>query len=149
MVDSGADISIFKLNKVRNNQLLHQDKKMHDLRYIWKSTTTQLTFQNSFTLEHEFQLVDEQFPIFTDGILGRDFLAKFRCTIDYESWTLNFKHNIEEVNIAIEDNLNEGIILPERSEVIRSLNYLNITEDMLVCSQEIQPGIFCGNTLHT
>lgn len=153
MVDSGADISIFKLNKVLDNHRLHRDQNCMisgisgNKIETFASTVSQLTFQNSSTIEHEFQLVDEGFPIFTDGILGRDFLAKFRCTIDYELWTLNFRHNNEEVNVPIEDNFDQGIILPERCEVIRNLSYLNISEDMLVCSQEIQPGIFCGNTL--
>lgn len=109
--------------------------------------TTHLIFQDEITLEHEFQLVDDSFPIFTDGILGRDFLSRFKCNIDYESWILNFRNNTEEVNIPIEDNLNEGFILPERCEIVRKINHLKLTEDMLVCAEEIQPGIFCGNTL--
>ena len=155
MIDTGADISIFKLNKILPNHLINRDHRCMisgisgSKTETFASTHTSITFQGQHTVNHEFHLVEEHFPIFTDGILGRDFLTKFNCSIDYKSWILTFRHNNEEVTITIEDNINQGFILPERCEVVNKIEKLQATEDVLVCAEEIQPGIFCGNTLTT
>lgn len=85
----------------------------------------------------------------TDGILGRDFLSSHRCIIDYDVMIMLLKFNVnnEEITIPIQDNLNNGFILPKRSEVIRRIINIPYTYDMVVHSQEILPGVFCGNTI--
>lgn len=91
--------------------------------------------------------MNSDFPILTDGILGRDFLSFFRCNIDYEFWLLNFTIDNVTVSVPIQDTVNENYIIPQRCEVIRKIKYLNITEDMVLFSQEIKPGLFCGNAI--
>lgn len=141
MIDTGADISIFKLNKVLNNQPIDKNNKCTISGISGKkletyaSTETFLTFQGRFMLKQKFFLVDGNFPIPTDGILGRDFLVNNKCNLNFETWLLSFIFNNEEISIPIEDNIENGILLPERSEVIRNINNLKIHEDALVCSQ--------------
>lgn len=153
IVDSGADISIMKVKNILPNQLINKTKQFNitgvteGIRKTLAETTTSLHFSNGLVIHHNFQLVDVDFPVPTDGILGRDFLTKFKCTIDYEHWLLNFRFQNHEISVPIEDNYDGGILIPPRCEVIRKVPYLRFTEDTLVHSQEIQPGIFCGNTI--
>lgn len=79
--------------------------------------------------------------------MGRDFLVKFKCNIDYESWLLNINIENHIATIPIEDNTNNAFTIPARCEVIRNIPNFSIVEDSVVLSQEIQPGVFCGNTI--
>lgn len=153
IVDSGADISIFKGEKILQNQRIDVSKK-YKINGITNSTIetiaeieTALITDNNLSILHTFQIVDNNFPIPTDGILGRDFLVKFKCTIDYESWLLNLNLDNYTESLPIEENVNNAYTIPARCEVIRNIPNLSITEDSLVQSQEILPGVFCGNTI--
>lgn len=153
MIDSGSDISLFKLGKVSGTQIVDRGKTCrltgitNGCVETFAHTTTKLCFENTLELYHSFYLVRDDFPIFTDGILGRDFLTKFKCNINYEYWLLNFDYNDHQISVPIHDSLNEGFVIPERSEVIRKINSLRVIEDSVIISQEIRPGIFCGNTI--
>lgn len=153
IVDSGADISIFKSGKILPNQRIDANRKFK-INGITNSTIqtiaeteTALITENDLSIVHNFQIVDDSFPIPTDGILGRDFLVKFKCTIDYESWLLNINTANYIISLPIEDNAENAFTIPARCEVIRNIPNLSLTEDSVVLSQEIQPGVFCGNTI--
>jgi len=106
---------------------------------------TILTLQVSGNTEiaHDFQVVDKHFNIETDGILGRDFLKKYRCSIDYDTYTLNTHYENLKIETTLMDN---WIMLPARSEVIRKISAQNL-KNVLIESQEIQTGIFCANSI--
>lgn len=153
IVDTGAEISILKQEKL-NPMHLFNPSKVFRVTGITEGVTntigeanTDITFLNGLTVNHSFQLVGCEFSILTDGILGRDFFIKYKCTLDYESWLLNFNFNNCIVTVPIEDKFNESILIPARCEVIRKLPNLNVNTDSVVLSQEILPGIFCGNTI--
>lgn len=153
LVDSGADISIFKINKLNPQQLVNSSIRTK-LTGITEGeietialTETELNFGHNIMSTHKFHLVNPSFPIQTDGILGRDFFSSHKCTIDYNTWLLNFTINKYPVSIPIEDTVNENYIIPQRCEVVRKISNLDIKEDMVVFSQEITPGVFCGNTI--
>lgn len=153
ILDTGADISLFKVNKVDPQQFVNTSNKIKltgitDTSLETLATTcTKINFSNGLMLNHEFHLVPKDIPIHADGILGRDFLTNHKCIIDYEHWLLIFNIGQAQIAVPIEDNLNQGFMLPNRSEVIRKISNIRITEDMVVHSQEISPGIFCGNTI--
>ena len=153
LIDSGADISIFKLNKVVGNQKLNSNHRIK-LTGITEgetetlaTTETELNFGNGIKAKHTFHLVNSDFPILTDGILGRDFLTLFKCNIDYEYWLLNFTIDNITVSLPIQDTVNENYIIPKRCEIIKHIDHLKIKEDMVVFSQEIKPGVFLGNAI--
>lgn len=153
IIDTGADVSLFKAQNICPTQVVNINKKIK-LKGITENSVetlgivnTALCFNNSLTLNHNFHLVTPDIPIQADGILGRDFLINYKCVIDFEHWLLNF--NIQNVQIAvpIEDNLNDGFMLPGRSEVVRRIPHLKVSEDMVVHSEEIYTGVFCGNSI--
>lgn len=153
IIDSGADISIMKVDKLLPHQVVDRSKNYRitgitdGVKETLAEAITPLKFNNGLIVNHNFQLVESNFPIPTDGILGRDFLTTFKCTIDYEHWLLNFKFQQSEISIPIEDNYNRKILIPARCEVVRKIPNFNVSEDTLIHSQEILPGVFCGNTI--
>lgn len=49
------------------------------------STFAKISIEN-VSVEQKFHIVENDFPIPTDGIIGRDFLTKYHCKIDYVPW---------------------------------------------------------------
>lgn len=98
-------------------------------------------------INHTFQVVEDNFPIPTDGILGRDFLSQYQCIINYDTWTLSCLNKGQLVEIIIEDNLKGDIVLPPRCEAFRQIGLIVDEGDYLFPSIEILPGIFGANTI--
>lgn len=94
-----------------------------------------------------FHLTDDDFPIPTDGILGRDFLTAYRCEINYDTWILSAYVNNIIIEIPIHNDLNGYTWIPARSEVFRIISNLGTNEDVVVNSAEIAPGVFCANAI--
>lgn len=94
-----------------------------------------------------FHLINDDFPIPTDGILGRDFLTSYRCEINYDTWILTAYVNNTRIEIPIQNNLNGSTWIPARSEVFRLINNLNTNNDVVINSSEIAPGVFCANAI--
>ena len=95
----------------------------------------------------KFHLVDDNFPIPTDGILGRDFFAAYKCCIDYNSWilTISFKNN--NISLPIHDKSLTQQIIPPRCEIVKKLELPNINEDMVTIAKEIKPGLMYANSI--
>ena len=153
IIDTGADVSIFKANKLKHDQPVNT-KKQFNLTGVTNGTLktlaeteTKIYFSNGLTVSHNFQIVPSNFPILTDGLLGRDFLIKYKCTINYEHWLLNFNFQDHLVEVPIEDNIDNTLVIPARCEIIRRIAKINVSEDSIVVSQEVQPGVFCGNSI--
>ena len=154
IIDTGADISIFKPTKTNKN-LSYDANNQSVLQGITSQEITSLgsvnikLSVNNFILEQSFQLVDNFFPIPTDGILGRDFLSYFKCIIDHDSWLLSMNLNNNVISVPIQNHANGSIILPARSEVIRQIINFNLNDDVLIESSQVLPGVFCSNTIVT
>jgi hypothetical protein len=153
MIDSGADISLFKCTKIPDTQIIYPQEACSIQGVTQNKTTsigptfTKLHINEDTVLEHKFQLVSEKFPIHTDGILGRDFLQKYKCIIDYDSFLLTI--NCEKPHsIPILDQLQPGqIVIPARSEVIRRISSDFFLEPQVILAQEVERGVFCCNTI--
>lgn len=86
LVDTGADISLFKRTKISPRQPVNRADNIKiqgvtdGLTYSIGRTETQL-YIDDFTLNHTFHIVENNFPIPSDGILGRDFITKYKCKL--------------------------------------------------------------------
>lgn len=93
IVDTGADISIIKENILNPKQNIYPKRKC-TINGITegKLESVGLTYtnivMNDVQIPINFQVVPKEFPICTDGILGRDFLANYACNICLKSWLL-------------------------------------------------------------
>lgn len=90
MVDSSSDISIIKINSIKNNKAYNPNEQSYK-QGIGKGSFTTIGTTNGFLqiggykIAKTFHIVDENFPIQVDGILGRDFFENSNSHIDYES----------------------------------------------------------------
>ena len=152
ILDTGADVSLFKVDKIKLKQQVYKQNKIN-LTGITNNSVNTLaaTFTNisfgNVSVNHKFHIIPKDIDIKADGILGRDFLTKHKCVIDYDHWLLNFNYEGITICHPIEDSIDDGFILPLRSEVVRRVKLNKLTEDSIVLANEIKPGIFCGNSL--
>ena len=149
MVDSGSDISVIKAHKVKPSQIYYPSNKC-SVTGVGNGASTTLGDTNvnininNETLTQNFHIVDQNFPIPTDGILGRDFLTNWKCNIDYDTWILSIKAVGKTLEIPITNNIKGKYLIPPRCEVIRKLSLGNIG-DSVTLAREIQHGVFCAN----
>lgn len=151
-VDTGADVSIIKENLLNEFQKIYikqkctikgvTDGKIETI----GSTPTNIIIDNT-SIPHNFQVVTKHFPIQTDGILGRDFLAKHGCNICLKTWLITFEIGRKRFEVPIEDKFNGNIVIPPRCQVIKKLKLSHVKEDSVILSKQIRPGVFCANTI--
>jgi hypothetical protein len=93
MIDTGADISLLKGNKLIGTTEYDPEKKVKLKCVDGSSMEThgvveaRIELSNSSIL-HDFQLVNEQVDIRCDGILGRNFLQSTRAKVCCDSRTV-------------------------------------------------------------
>lgn len=153
LVDSGAEISVLKPTKLK--QAIHVDNQQictitgiqHQSIDTLGTINVPLHLPYESTISHKFHIIPENLPIPTDGILGRDFLTKFHCVIDYDTWTLSSFINSKFIEIPIQDKLLDEILIPPRCEVFRKISIQNPLQDYVILSKEIKPGVFCANSV--
>lgn len=150
-MDTGADISLCKQIDILDNINTFDNCKLsgisNESTNSLGSVNMQLSiFEKSFS--HSIQIVDNNFPIKTDGIIGRDILNRFLAKIDYETFTITLVIENEEFTIPMKSKVCKDFYLtiPKRSQVIHQIN-LNINEDSLVLNKELQKGIFLSNCI--
>lgn len=98
LIDTGADVSLCKENTVRNYEEDPDDYCLltgisKDRIKSLGSTIVKIPIGEAI-VNHKIQLVAYDFPIATDGILGRDFLCKYNCNIDYEKYILTLMREV-------------------------------------------------------
>lgn len=156
LVDTGADISVLKLGQILNGQI--DETTTTQLSGVGQGLTTTLgKIHTDLKIEellipHSFHVVEDDFPIPSDGIIGMDFLREYKCLLDYQDdqdWiVLRSKNLPQHVAIAMRGapQIN-SISLPARSEVIRQVNIQSDEENVLIPNQIIQNGIFIASTI--
>lgn len=96
-VDTGAQISILKPNKLHGNTKVAVHEK---IKIIGIAKTAFLTsigkvnssiYINEIGFKHDFQIINDNFNLVTDGIIGNDFLIKYGANIDYKEQTIQLQ----------------------------------------------------------
>lgn len=142
LVDTGANISLLKYNYKYN---VNKSNKTN-ITGIGQGTiqsigqaSIDLLFDN-FIIEHDFQIVHNEFPIPCDGIIGLNFSRKFNCQIDYQNneFIINPSSNKYQIHVPlVHSYIDNSILLPARSEVMRKI-IIQFDQDT-VPIQEIHP----------
>lgn len=88
LADTQADISLIKIGSVQHNLNINSENTIQ-LKgitdgYIQSSGTQiiELYFDN-IQINFPFHIVGEEFPIPSNGIIGKDFIQFFKCNLDY------------------------------------------------------------------
>jgi len=131
LIDTGADISLLKGNKLIGSTEYDPHKKVKVKCVDGSPMETHGALKAKIELPerpvvHDFQLVNKQVDIPCDGILGRDFLQKARARICYESRTVilngqtcRMRRKTEEFGTKGPNELKVGEIkLPPRTESV-------------------------------
>ena len=152
IIDCGSDISVIKASKLRFQQNYNPNDTCmisgigNGTIHTYGALTTNLLI-DEFSFQHKLYIVNDNFPIPTDGILGRDFFTSYRCCIDYNTWILSINAFNTCITIPIIEKSRTKQIIPPRCEMIKKLDLLNLTEDMVTISNEIIPGLMYANCI--
>lgn len=153
LLDTGADISVIKQSKIRPGQYVDtaSRSKIKGVTEGFQNTLGMIDteiFAEKFGLEHNFHIVSNDFPIPTDGILGRDFISGYNCILDYSDWIMTIRLNNKDIYIPIQTSDDDILLIPPRCEVIRQVNNLkNLTHDVLIVNKELKNGVFVARSI--
>ena len=98
----------------------------------------------------ELVVVPADFPIPVDGIIGKDFIKFYKCTLDYFTNTFTIRADNLIITLPIKDDSCYSTYhkIPARCEVIRYFSLkTSKTEDQLVLNEEIFPGVFVATSI--
>lgn len=104
---------------------------------------------DGYELELEFNVVPSNFPISVDGIIGKDFIKRYQCKLDYLTMVFTIRLKDFEVNIPITDNTPpEYYRVPSRCEIVQAFHLKSDkTTDQVIENHEIFPGVFVASTI--
>lgn len=150
LIDTGADISVIKISQV--NEINKRNViKISGITQGCESTlgTSNLTvFHNHFAFEKAFHVVEDNFPIPTDGLLGMDFFNKFSTIINYDNFTLSLNLSNKRIYVPINNHMGcNTLLIPPRSEVYRIVPNIILKEDAVVSNAEIADGVFIAGSI--
>lgn len=111
------------------------------------TTNIELIFKDKI-LKHKFHIVGDNFPIPSDGIVGKDFIQKHCCKLDYYEMNFTIRAENYEIIIPIENGPDtNSIAIPPRCEVYRTFKIKKFSGPSFIENREIKPGIFIANTV--
>lgn len=101
-----------------------------------------ITIQN-VNFKHKFHIVTDDFLIPSNGIIGKDFLKRFNCLIDYGEMTFTIrKTDTIPVQIPIKSELIHGVsVLPQRCETFRIFHIKSTKFPCVIETQEIDENV--------
>lgn len=145
LLDTGADLNVIKLGSLSDEVKVNVDDT-YELQGIHENLVSTigsvlLDIQiGDSTKQIQFQVVPTTFPIPQDGIMGRPLLEQLKAVFNCEEGTLTSDVSENEINV------------PARSQVVIPVCTKNVTgdnQDVLVHSQQLAEGLYCGNVLNT
>lgn len=156
LIDSQADISVIKKSSLCQDTFI-DTANITNIYGVTSGKVTSygtlsstLTF-NNHNIDHEFTVVSGDFPIPTDGIIGKDFILKFLCNIDYLSMAFTVRINNKDcpkIPIYIDDFVEDSLTIPPRCEIFHSFCFKNSHKvDQCVEQQELMTGVFVARAI--
>lgn len=154
LVDTGASISVLKVNCLPTSFSIDESNIISISGITDEEVSTSGTAQvcvraRNSAYEHEFHIVNENFPVPVDGIIGLDFLTKFSARLDFDNWVaymtdVNGKqHELRLFNQPSDDEL----IMPARCEAVRTFKTKTKDKYIYVPEQQLDEFIFIGETI--
>lgn len=126
----------------------------HQYRGITDSTIKSLgtidneLFGNDFSLFHDFHVVPNTFNNPADGIVGKDFITFYECTINYRKMTCFLYLDGRLVPIPMVDGFSDDtLVLPARAEVFKTFCLTKFEQPQFINNFEISLGVFVGNSI--
>lgn len=153
LVDSQADVCVIKSNAFFNYLIFNENDTI-DIKGITNDLissfgTIYITLQfNGVSVSQIFHVVPDDFAIPSNGILGKDFIKKFKCVLDYGSMKFTMRLSNKSISIPIQSGiLDNELTIPPRTEVFRIFKVSCGKFPAIIHSKEIEKGIFSATTV--
>lgn len=103
----------------------------------------------NLSIEHKFHLIDDKFQIPSHGIIGRDFLKRLKCNVDYAQMLFSVRpDDAPHVNIPLQCEIARGLsALPPNSETFKLFYIQNTNFPCVIPAQQIDENVFIPNTI--
>lgn len=121
IIDTGAQTSILKTNKLKHNTLIRNKDRMSFKGILVQNHVNAIgsvitkTLINNISFEHKFYVISDNINLTCDGIIGHDFLKTFGAKINYFKNTVKFQipiHTQIKVKALESENIPNVNILP-------------------------------------
>lgn len=154
LIDSQADICIIKLSAIlpnssydRNDVILMKginEEKQKSLGSILINIKI-----GNLSIEHKFYLIDDTFPLPSHGIIGRDFLKRLKCNLDYAQMLFSVRlDNAPHASNPLQCEFARGLsVIPPNSETFKIFHIKNSNYSCIIPAQEIDDNVFIPNTI--
>lgn len=154
LIDTEASVSLIKISSI-SQQISYDKSEIIKLVGIAKNPIFSLgsfnmkIVEQNVEFEHKFHLVSDDFLIPSNGIIGKDFIKRFKCLIDYGEMTFTIrKPNIAPIILPIKSELINGVsALPARCETFRIFHIKSNKFPCLIEAQEIEENIVVPTTI--
>lgn len=154
LVDSQADISIIKISALKDSIKLDKEDII-SMKGITNEKTVSLGSCkininiNTLSIEHKFHVVADDFHMPAHGIMGKDFLRRHKCLLDYSEMTFTVRpNNVSKVTVELQSEVIRGIsALPARSESFRLFRLNSKEYPCVVPAQQIDKEVFIPTTI--
>lgn len=154
LVDTESDITIIKLSALKSNLNINRNEiiSMRGITNERKLSLGSVNINFNFahlSLEHKIHVVPDDFPLPSNGILGKDFLKRHHCLIDYGEMTLAIRPNgIASAKTNILSQIAQNItVVPPNSETFKLFQIKNENFPCIIENQEIAPMVFIPNSI--
>lgn len=101
-IDTGAQISILKPNKLHGNTRIAVHDKLKIMGIAKEAAlfsigrVTSSIFINEISFKHDFHIINNNFNLQSDGIIGNDFLIKYGALINYIDGSIQFNIPVDK-----------------------------------------------------
>lgn len=140
LVDSGADLNLIKLSKLKGDTRMFpsvtvQLKGINATPVLTLGRTILELIVGGVKLSSEFEIVFDDFPIYTDGIIGKKLLKEYKMCIDLE-------RNV----LVVPDR---KISIPPRAQTVVPIHVNESLQNkcLMIQSQHINNDVIIGSTI--
>jgi hypothetical protein len=147
LIDTGASFSVIKEGSVIDQKIRPYDIIFNGIAGKFRTTgLTTLEWEvNRFQGSDEFGVAKE-IPIDADGILGTNFIDKYKSIIDNENFTFTLKFNGNRISLPMFTKRKFEIVLPARSETFQQC-FTHVNHESVMFGNEVSKGVFVAGAL--
>lgn len=148
LIDSGASCSIVYSETLHKNEYVDEYASKikgicGSIKTIGKSSLN--VYIGGSVFQHEF-LVTSKFNDEVDGLIGSDFLTKYKANIDYQKFLVSFLKENKRICVQLESSHECFHTVPARCEIIKKFP-VRMKCDSVIFPEEITEGVYVAGTV--